>query len=249
MSFLEDDFQLVGKFNPIIYFKTKFLPIGGESVNIFELTSRLKPNDYYIAKQYTFGLSQQCLDIYQKLQKNMYTEHLVDYSIVKADCDIYYFGIFDKINYGHEYIRLFFNEDESVNLIKDALEYIHSKDIIHLDIKPNNIMCSRENIKLIDFEFSTNLKAKINPIGYSLIEYTHIRRLFDKTFLNFSVDYWAALCSIYEIFYGEILLDFNENDFNIIFKSIDDVIDKMKKDTYLCKQKKHFINLLFMYLN
>lgn len=45
--------------------------------------------------------------------------------------------------------------------ICQAVEFIHSKNIIHLDLKPENVLCLTKNgdqIKIIDFGFARRLE-------------------------------------------------------------------------------------------
>lgn len=48
--------------------------------------------------------------------------------------------------------------------ILEGLKHMHSKNIIHLDIKPENIMLDRcgENIKIIDFGLARDLSTDSN---------------------------------------------------------------------------------------
>lgn len=61
---------------------------------------------------------------------------------------------------------------EFISQFADVISYLHENGIIHGDIKPQNILCNRDEIKLIDFNNATSdaekpLRIKINlPAGY-----------------------------------------------------------------------------------
>jgi serine/threonine protein kinase len=89
----------------------------------------------------------------------------------------------------------------------DAVEYIHSEHVAHLDIKLENIMIdiSKKKLKLIDFgqscmcSMDTTLRglrgteAYVPPEEYNLTE-----------FIPFNVDIWALGIILYEIIYESI---------------------------------------------
>ena len=105
-----------------------------------------------------------------------------------------------------------FNEKEvnfiMANLIL-ALEYIHKNNIIHCDIKPENILSNKQGyFYLTDFGISINKSDKENEdiqnnylagsMGYMSPE------ILFKENLNFSVDYFSLGVVCYELMTGKI---------------------------------------------
>ncbi len=99
----------------------------------------------------------------------------------------------------------------------EYLDQIHSKNIIHLDINPSNIVwCPQlDLLKFIDFGISTELREKYELKNPTLMEGTLPYISPEQTGrMNRSVDYRADLYSfgvtLYELFTGK--LPFNESD-------------------------------------
>jgi dual specificity tyrosine-phosphorylation-regulated kinase 2/3/4 len=99
------------------------------------------------------------------------------------------------------------NRIEKINRqLKTALEEIHSRGVVHTDLKPDNIMFDFQgNLKLIDFGNAVwleELNAGKNSIGitqYRPPEYI-IRSPLDE-----QVDWWAYGCLVFEILTGKAL--------------------------------------------
>ncbi len=98
--------------------------------------------------------------------------------------------------------------------VANGLEYLHSNDIVHRDIKPDNILVSEEGIYLIsDFGISTRLRSTMRrnsirqnsensfsgTISYMAPEmFTSERRAVKAT------DIWALGATLYEVIAGEL---------------------------------------------
>lgn len=87
-----------------------------------------------------------------------------------------------------------------------AIEYLHSHNIVHRDVKPENILVSAEgHVKLADFNIAREI-TKDRPVLYGLSGTFHymapeMHRQIPYTEL---VDWWALGIVFYECIYGKV---------------------------------------------
>lgn len=83
-----------------------------------------------------------------------------------------------------------------------ALQYIHSKDIVYRDLKPENLLLSKDgHIKIADFGLAKLLKGKTYTIC-GTAEYMAPEVLQKKGY-GTAVDWWSFGVLIYELLCGE----------------------------------------------
>jgi serine/threonine protein kinase len=86
-----------------------------------------------------------------------------------------------------------------------AVKYIHSKKILHCDLKPQNILCDGQGgLKLADFATAMAMDmmhATLVPRGTS--EYSCPELLRSELNLTAAVDFWSLGCIFYAMFQNE----------------------------------------------
>lgn len=89
-----------------------------------------------------------------------------------------------------------------------SLSYIHSKQICHRDIKPQNLLVNGETHKLILCDFGSAKYLTQGEVNVSYICSRYYRApelIFGTTDYTFSVDVWSAGCVIAELLTGQPL--------------------------------------------
>ena len=117
------------------------------------------------------------------------------------------------------------NYNDNITIIRqiiDALEVIHSKSIIHLDLTPENILIrdnKRLDIVLIDFGVAAikqnwSSQVALNNSGIGKPEYMSPEQFDLKQSIDYRTDYYSLGIIIYEMFTGK--LPFYHEDLNMI---------------------------------
>ena len=112
--------------------------------------------------------------------------------------------------------------------IFSGLKFIHSLDIIHTDIKPENIMIDKINlnVKLIDFG-SFQLKSCRKNNFYVSTRYYRAPELIYNLYYDEKIDIWSAGCIFVELITKKPL--FQVKNQKELFKKINDLLGSPKK--------------------
>ncbi|KAJ9595177.1 hypothetical protein L9F63_013535, partial [Diploptera punctata] len=148
------------------------------------------------------------------------------------------------------------SESEVINYMRqicEGVKHMHEKNIIHLDIKPENIMCQTRhstNVKLIDFGLATKLDPnEVVKISTGTAEFA-APEIVEREPVGFYTDMWAVGVLAYVLLSG--LSPFaGENDIETLknVKACDWDFDE-EAFSNVSEEGKDFIRrLLIMYLN
>ncbi|CAD8151968.1 unnamed protein product [Paramecium octaurelia] len=102
-----------------------------------------------------------------------------------------------------------FTEEEAFHYfyqIAQAILYLHEKDIVHRDIKADNILLQNSNVKVCDFNWSIFLPngGKAKPCSCGTTEYMP-PEVIKKEKHDKGVDIWALGILLYYMLQGELL--------------------------------------------
>lgn len=122
----------------------------------------------------------------------------------------------------------FFNMDKFLIYAKQMISGLyecHRYDIIHRDIKPNNIVYDEKEdvFKLIDFGLSVpyaSLRKSLNPRMASTFPYRAPEALFGLNY-NYKIDIWALGCVFYYIFTKKYIV--MEDNWNMDTDALNDI--------------------------
>ncbi|MFX0135730.1 MAG: serine/threonine-protein kinase [Candidatus Hodarchaeota archaeon] len=162
-------------------------------------------NEPNIIKIYEYGY------IDNKIMINMLTLFMKNHNMIR-NLRLYY-KIYEYIEGDNLALLMKRNQIEKKNYIPLAIEIckalniIHSKNVIHLDFKPSNIVVTKNNkVKIIDFEFSrieneipNKYFYKINPFT---IKYAAPEQFLPKQILTKKTDIYLLGIILYELFTG-----------------------------------------------
>ena len=128
-----------------------------------------------------------------------------------------------------------------IRQVCEGLQHMHENNIVHLDIKPENIMFeskSSNNVKIVDFSLATRLDPdEVVKISAANCEFA-APEIVEKEAVGFATDMWAVGVLTYVILSGispfggvdELETAVNIVDCNVSFSSEFDVITSNGKD-------------------
>jgi serine/threonine protein kinase len=196
-------------------------------------------------EKYNNSVCLELLSLYKIKDKN-----IVDY-IGYAE-DIGYFFIFMEFLDGETLDKYLFkaSPSEKIEITKqllDGLNFLHNNNIYHRDIKPNNIIVTKDNenniiIKYIDFGFSCKLNFTCiysdhdigTPLYLSPEFVKNISNKINDTDYYKYYDLWALGVTIYYLFANKYLFETSNNyDYdNFLINLTDEYIDSLIAENF-----------------
>ncbi|NQZ57285.1 MAG: serine/threonine protein kinase, partial [Lentisphaeraceae bacterium] len=81
----------------------------------------------------------------------------------------------------------------------DTLQALHEQDVVHLDIKPQNVMVTKDNeVRLLDFGISSKAGSKIEGSGAGTYEFCPPEQI-GGTAPHANMDVYALACLLYTL--------------------------------------------------
>lgn len=121
------------------------------------------------------------------------------------------------------YIGMHANENIMglINQLICGVHYLHSMNVVHRDLKPQNILVTRDGIvKIADFGLSRSLEIRVPPYSSEVVTlwYRSPELLMGSTSYKFYIDIWSLGCIIYEMITLEPLFpgESKENQLTLI---------------------------------
>lgn len=182
--------------------------ISAHKISIYNFKNGVKPesiNEILFLKQLKNKYLSSCEDIKYRMISNSLN---IQITMSLAECDLHQF-IIEKtlIERSEKWLILVHNT-------LNGLNYLYQNQILHLDIKPENILYFSDNFKLSDF----NLTAHINDLNKNdrqgmtlcyrapeIIIYNIYNNLYPDWKFNSRSDIWSLGCTFYEYISGEML--------------------------------------------
>ena len=109
-----------------------------------------------------------------------------------------------------------------------CVEYLHSYNILHGDIKPSNILIFDDTPKLADFNFSRLIFENGNSIDEKLYTITFRPPEVKENFVTLNSDIWALGCTLFEIYYNYSY--FNNNSRDRVFYHIKSNLERKEEN-------------------
>ena len=145
-----------------------------------------------------------------------------------------------------------------VNEIVNGLQYIKLAKLVHLDIKPENILLCREYIlKICDFSLLKiiDTESKKTNLNFSTFVYQDPNVYNNEKSIDtadlYKVDLFSLGCIIYFMIFNKLLIDKNlknynniENTKNKVIKCIENGIKEIDDNQKISKALKHLIKSL-----
>lgn len=84
----------------------------------------------------------------------------------------------------------------------EGVHYLHTQDVVHRDLKPQNILVSKNGVlKIADFGLARNMEIKLPPYSSEVVTlwYRSPELLLGSADYNAYIDIWSLGCIMYEM--------------------------------------------------